>query len=473
MKKWILFSLLFTQIALGQQKIFRTDVFEKNVMNQVEGVRKYIPIFYINGLVGTQDVMKTNKEKADFLEKLLAFFDNQGLKLHHLNESFLDYFTFYASKNGAIDYVTFGYKKDSRNEQVQIDTLKSYNFDLIEATLQKFLVNNKFSDQISDTPFQIAYALQIGKIKKNEEGDGFRTIEQLEKCTDFNAIKTLNFNLLYLEKFPSIILKCKNLEELDLADNLLKTIPRSVLKLKKLKLLNLKGNPLVHEKLKFKRNKHLLILNCQQTKMTKMNPTLKRNKRLEVLLLSKNKLESLKDKDFKGFKNLETLSLYDVNLSKLPVGIKYLKSLRELDLYHNHLRLLPKEIGQLSNLRTLAVSFNELWKIPEEIISMSNLKVLYIHHNKLDFLADLPNLTHLDIGYNAFRQLPASIFKIETLQEFDFIGNQLAIIPNEILAMPNLKRVYLNNNDFLKNKDKMLDYKAFIEALESKGIKVF
>ncbi len=78
----------------------------------------------------------------------------------------------------------------------------------------------------------------------------------------------------------------------------------------------------------------------------------------------------------------------------------------------NRLRSLPAEIAQLKNLTTLNLSYNQFSSVPPEIISLKNLTKLYLDYNQLTVvpsLKNMPNLNLLDLSKNLIVELPREI----------------------------------------------------------------
>lgn len=131
------------------------------------------------------------------------------------------------------------------------------------------------------------------------------------------------------------------------------------------------------------------------------------------------------------FKYLQTLIILDAEIKEVPAEIGDLKNLKWLRLWKMKLTELPPEIGNLRKLEKLELFANDLKELPEEITNLTNLKKIGIDSNEnLDFygafekLAQLPNLTYLNINYYPHDKLPSNITKLEYLETITIWNNQ-------------------------------------------------
>lgn len=107
---------------------------------------------------------------------------------------------------------------------------------------------------------------------------------------------------------------------------------------------------------------------------------------------------------FDTFTNLQSLRLYNNQLSALPGSITNLAYLQELSIYENNLTSLPSSIHKLVHLRKFEMNFNALTSIPIQIGS-------------------LVNLTEMDLRYNRLNSLPYESRLLIHLQTLNLSGN--------------------------------------------------
>lgn len=157
----------------------------------------------------------------------------------------------------------------------------------------------------------------------------------------------------------------QQLNYLDLNSNLLNEIPRNV----------------------FQKLKSLRYLNLSQNNVTRLNVnSFKDLISLTTLNLNSNPIVNLTDKQFSTCRNLETLFLSDTKISKL--GYKNLKGLGNLKILqlndNKHLTTLDRFLfTSIPQLETLSITNGNLSKLPETLNTLRNLKTLLLMPNPL------------------------------------------------------------------------------------------
>ncbi len=462
--------------SFGQQKVYSSTDFESKVMGMKQMKETY-PVLGVFKL----DEKKVETKNYDAYKQLiyhdfLKFARNKGIRFTDFEYRPMLFFpiSILVQSNGVADYLVYGLKPETiriNNRPKKLDSLSTDETRIFAEIAESFCKEYKFPQFQNVTNYSIGLNITFGKIPRKVNSRGITMIEVAEKTTRPDTVKSLMFNKLYLEKFPEVVFRFKNLEGLDLSDNMIEQVPRRVLKLKKLKFLNLSGNYVDYSTFKFKRNKNMKYLNLQFTGMTKIPKSLRRNRRLEILFLGNNSLV-FSDKDFKRMSYLRTLNLYNVQATKLSKSIGKLQNLEELDLYFNDFKFLPDEICQLKGLKTLAVAHNQLWNLPDELAKMPNLQVLYAHHNRLNNLPTLPNLKLLDIGHNLFKVFPEQIYGLKNLEEIDITNNEITDTPEKLNTLQNLQRVFMRGNGFSNKEQKTAALEKLTADLELRKVVV-
>ena len=97
----------------------------------------------------------------------------------------------------------------------------------------------------------------------------------------------------------------------------------------------------------------------------------------------------------------------------------------------NHLTQFPKEIAQLQNLTTLNLQDNQLTQLPKEIAQLKKLNTLHLQNNQLKQLPEefvqLQGLKFLDLANNQLKQLPQEFAQLQMLNYLDLHHNQLEV----------------------------------------------
>lgn len=471
MKKQLFFLLLGLNFAFAQQKVYFKPDYEKNFESLKTLQKKYNGLDNFEG--NTNDRVLENERFSVTLGRLAR---NKNIRFADFGLKYYMNVLVFSEGDGKIEKCVYYFFKTvfekNRVETKEIDSVSVEVRSKIEMLLNEMIESYEIKS-LSMRPFYLSIGFSFGKhSRQNVSKKAISTLEQAAATTRPDTVKIVNFTGLNLTEIPREIYRFKNLEELILKENELKSIPKEVFKLKKLKMLDVSKNELRDSSIHFSRNKHIKVLNLQANDFTHIPYKIQKNRRLDNLLLGNNQLKNFEKSNFKHLKKLTNLNLYNAGLNELPKNLTRLTNLEELDLYHNNLRLLPNEIAKLSNLKTLAVSNNQLWKFPENISALKNLKVLYAHHNKLSDLPQLPDLKLLDVGYNLFKTLPHSIQNLQNLEELDFTKNQISDVPTVLHNLPNLKKAYVFGNEYNRNAAKEAEFRKLYEELEKKGISV-
>lgn len=472
MKKLLLLLTFASFSSFCQQKVFQRDKFEANNKPEKIKVNSYPNLGLINSkltnsITQVSDI-DSRRLSYDFFKfarsKNIRFTDFKGPKFIPCEILF--------NKNGQIDFLIYGFKNTVfRNNNFKFDSLTKEETTLFISLAEDFCQTYTFIPKNHTESFSLNLSINFGKEQRKPRKNAISTIEMAQNCDQPDTVKTLMLYKLYLESFPEVVFRFKNLEKLDLSDNYIEQVPKRINDLKKLKLLSLSGNYIDYSTLKFSRNNHLKDLNLQYTGMTQMPKSIKRNRNLEILFAGNNRIVFAKN-DFKRMTQLKSLNLYNVQTSYLPKSIKKLQNLYELDLYHNELQFLPKEICGLKNLKTLAIAHNQLWDLPQELSQMPKLETLYAHHNRLNSLPNLPNLKLLDIGYNLFKVFPEQIYSLKNLEEFDITNNQIKDVPEQLLKLEKLQKVFIRGNEFQGIVEKSEKLSKLVANLEQRQVLV-
>lgn len=115
--------------------------------------------------------------------------------------------------------------------------------------------------------------------------------------------------------------------------------------------------------------------------------------------------------ELKRYTQLKKLDLWENGLREIPAELFELSSLEELRII-DPIRKLPEEFAQLKQLKKLCIE-GELEEIPEAFKAMEQLQSLELELNNLKdipaFLAELPQLDVLNLGYNTALRIPPAL----------------------------------------------------------------
>ena len=148
--------------------------------------------------------------------------------------------------------------------------------------------------------------------------------------------------------------------------------------------------------------------------------------------------------------HLNFLEIAKTKLSTLPKQIGQIKNLTSLLCHTNELTSIPAEIGLLTNLKNLDFSNNKITSLPIELSNLKELFTVNLSGNQLTELFplnDLVKLSVLDISRNKMKELPAlGSCNLENLSEINGSFNELVEMPDDLVDLPSLKLLNLQNN---------------------------
>lgn len=237
------------------------------------------------------------------------------------------------------------------------------------------------------------------------------------------------------EHLPHTITALQSLLSLNLEGNYFTDFPKVVLQLKQLQFLSLKHCQLNSIDLDLSGFTALSNLNLSWNNLNELPNSLSSLLQLRLLDLSGNEFISL-PKSLTLLSDLEQLILLKNRLTSLPPGIGHLKQLKILNLLGNKLTHLPLEVCFLGNLEHLDLSFNRLTALPNDLNKLTKLRTLHLGHNPLSE----------DEINRVVKQLP-------WLEELNLKNLNLTNIPEEVLALKHLKRLYLGDQETTLHKE--------------------
>jgi Leucine-rich repeat (LRR) protein len=138
----------------------------------------------------------------------------------------------------------------------------------------------------------------------------------------------------------------------------------------------------------------------------------------------------------------------DSNMKHLPPKLGVLINLKELEISClENLEDIPVEIGQLKKLEKIIIDNGNACQmnvsIPASIGDLTNLKVLRLFGaldpGEIESPVPAPS--------SKIKPLPATIAKLQNLEELDLGRNRLETIPPEISNLKNLKKLGLDYNE--------------------------
>ncbi|XP_047040720.1 leucine-rich repeat-containing protein 15-like [Helicoverpa zea] len=223
----------------------------------------------------------------------------------------------------------------------------------------------------------------------------------------------------------------------------------------------------------------LRTLTLSHNQITTLVPRLFRMlAKLIVLDLSENPLTELNPEVFKDIQHLRIFKCRGCLLRRVNTQIYHLASnLEELDLGENQFKYLTSdEFISLKRLKKLRLDGNQLSVIVDNMFGRNReLRVLSLARNRLALLApaalaNLTNLTHLDISHNKIDRFHLQTFApvVDCLKTINFSGNNLVLNEIAILLqiLPEIHGVGLANLSLPDIPPNFFTYNEHLVALD-------
>ena len=221
----------------------------------------------------------------------------------------------------------------------------------------------------------------------HNQGD---VLTNLEEKINYQQITKATLQFQNLRKFPLPLLKCTNIEEIDLSHNQISEIPDEIGQLKKLRRLYLNDNQIQKlpenvytqlpdlEVLYLQNNNKNFVLSSNISQLTKLQ-------QLQV-----SKLQALPETVWQ-LKQLQTLRIWNAHLTQISSNIKNLTRLEVLCLRGNNITQLPPEIFLLKQLTYLSLGENQISSIDSQINQLQQLEYIAIYNNPIQELPIIAN----------------------------------------------------------------------------------
>ena len=138
-----------------------------------------------------------------------------------------------------------------------------------------------------------------------------------------------------------------------------------------------------------------------------------------------------------------SLNKSDANIINIANHVPADISLKHVDLSKNQISYIPDNFGNLLNLK-VRFSYTSNFYV--------NFKSLNLSKNKLDSksfpatLSRLQMLEELNLSSNNLSEFPTFILELPRLRVLHLAENKISSLPIEISRLSNLERLYLGNN---------------------------
>ncbi|MEH6307728.1 DUF1963 domain-containing protein [Olivibacter sp. CPCC 100613] len=132
---------------------------------------------------------------------------------------------------------------------------------------------------------------------------------------------------------------------------------------------------------------------------------------------------------------------------------------------------IPKQLIALTSLKELVlVGFWKVKEIPEEISALHHLRLLFITGTQITLIPEnllaLPQLEYGTLSNNRLQKLPESFSP--SLKSLSLDGNQLQTVPETLCDLPNLRRLDISKNPLTRLPDGLERIESLTLELEKK-----
>ncbi len=249
---------------------------------------------------------------------------------------------------------------------------------------------------------------------------------------------------------PKIVLpKLKNIQRVDLSNNLLQSAPEVLYGYDSLWELDLGSNSIAELSPQIGNWKKAEVIYLNNNNLSAIPNEIKNWNAVKSLYLNNNFLSSLPT-EIGDLKNMYSLYIYENKLRTIPAEIANATALKILNLENNELETIPEEIGKLKKLNTLLLKNNKLKTIPTSINKLSELRTLHLARNENIilptnlFTAQFP-VEVLDISYCNLKKIPSGLETLLKIKTLDLSNNPIGTMP--ILNAQRLENLNLSNCD--------------------------
>lgn len=293
------------------------------------------------------------------------------------------------------------------------------------------------------------------KYLKYNRNQSYASLEEVRQSERKDTIKYVSIETYEGHKFPKVLLKCKQLKELELIGTHISKIPwrlnwsfYGLDSLKTLRVYNHRSS----KPLKFKKNTHITKLLYRENPYAPFPTNLHKVQSVEDLDLVRNDFDDLKKLRLDKMDHINELNLSRNHIKIEALASDTVRALKNLILSFNALQSVPEEIGYFKNLEELQLGENDITSdaLDPALGSLKKLKIISFYKNELDslphFLFALTALEELDIYYNEVEILPEQVGNLTELKKLYLANNRFYQIPEAIGDLSHLQELYLHHN---------------------------
>lgn len=300
------------------------------------------------------------------------------------------------------------------------------------------------------TYFLLIFAFSFKAYGQTDKGSMFskKEIEHPLK------VKILDLSNKSLTELPSVLIKFKNLEEIDLSGNTNLDLFGSfqlLSRFRKLKSLSINSiNDSIPDNISTLAS--IEELDLEKSGLTSIPEGVKRLTRLRKLILWDNKISNI-SLQHGDLPNLEEIELGLNKLTAFPDDLSLIPNLKIISVYHNSISFVSPGIKKFLRLEKIDMRGNKLSSLPVEFGDLKTIRKLDLRENQLSFMIPLHNLIgleELDIAENKIEDIPDKIGMLTNLKKLSLSSNPIRTMPERIRDLQSLNYISIDGNDSAK-----------------------
>lgn len=286
-----------------------------------------------------------------------------------------------------------------------------------------------------------------------------------------DSIKKLSISDVRSAVVPAEVLRCKNLEELELVNTRINALQDELNLLTNLSSIYVYNN-IPDKRLILGKNDHVNYLriaghhpdklpksygNFKSLDSLNLNrsmavrlPNVRHNPQLTIVNVVNNNITL---KRYKGGKTVTHLDLRANKVTKVPNSIsRKFPNLKALSFNSNPVKKVKPGLGKLNDLEFISFYGNMLSEIPAPVYKLTKLEVIDLFDNQIEAVSpEIKNLQQLKILYlanNKLYRLPDEIGQLKNLEEVYVYNNRMDTLPASMDKLDKLRVLWVNDNFF-------------------------
>lgn len=188
--------------------------------------------------------------------------------------------------------------------------------------------------------------------------------------------------------------------------------------------------------------------------ISELPENIRKYKNLNTLIITSKKLKQLPNwlSEFKFLKNLYISNSFDLSYKNIHSVLSSLHCLEKLTLYNLDLDSIPIGIIKSNNIIELDIRKNNILSLPRDLYNDKNIEVLLLDYNKIEndreffnILGTLSNIRYLSIIHNSIDTVYAKLLLLKNLEYLNLSENiMINELPLEFSELSNLRVLLLD-----------------------------